>query len=110
MKRNPPEMYLSQPKYISDLLQKAAMHDIFDLLQKASMHEARPLSTPMASTAQLTSSQESPFNDAHLYRYIVGGLQYATVTHLDLSLSVNKACQYMHAPLNTHWKAVKRIL
>lgn len=39
-----------------------------------------------------------------------GALQYATFTRPDIALSVNKLCQYMHAPLDSHWKTVKRIL
>jgi histone deacetylase 1/2 len=41
---------------------------------------------------------------------IVGGLQYLLHTRPDLSFSVNKVCQFLHAPRSTHWSAVKRIL
>ena len=37
-------------------------------------------------------------------------LQYLTLTRPDISFSVNKVCQYLHAPTTTHWTAVKRIL
>ena len=40
----------------------------------------------------------------------VGGLQYLTITRPDLSFAVNRVCQYLHAPRDTHWSAVKRIL
>ena len=33
-----------------------------------------------------------------------------TLTRADLSFSVNKVCQYLHAPTTTHWTAAKRIL
>jgi histone deacetylase 1/2 len=49
-------------------------------------------------------------DDATLYRSIVGGLQYLTVTRPDLSYVVNRVCQYLHAPRDGHWSAVKRIL
>ena len=45
-----------------------------------------------------------------LYRSIVGALQYVTITRLEIAYSVNKVCQYMQAPLESHWKLVKRIL
>jgi hypothetical protein len=32
------------------------------------------------------------------------------MTRLDLFFSVNKVCQYLHAPTITHWIAMKRIL
>ena len=48
--------------------------------------------------------------DATEYRSIVGGLQYLTITRPDLSFAVNRVCQYIHEPCDTHWSAVKRIL
>ena len=45
-----------------------------------------------------------------LYKSIVGALQYVTITRLEIAYSVNKVCQYMQAPLESHWKVVKRIL
>ena len=48
--------------------------------------------------------------DATNYRSVVGALQYLTLTRPDISYSVNKVCQYLHAPRTTHWTAVKRIL
>jgi len=40
----------------------------------------------------------------------VGALQYLTFTRLDICFAVNKVCQFMHVPTNSHWAAVKRIL
>ena len=50
------------------------------------------------------------FDDASLYRSIVGALQYATITRLDIAFCVDKVSQFMHRPLLSHWQAVKRIL
>ena len=89
---------LSQTKYIKDLLTKAKMHD------------AKSCSTPMTSGLKLTSFGSDPVSDAQLYRSVVGALQYVTITRPEISFSVNKVCQFMHNPLESHWKAVKRIL
>ena len=39
----------------------------------------------------------------------MGALQYVTLTHLEISFSVNKTCQFMHYP-TYNWQMVKRIL
>ena len=41
---------------------------------------------------------------------MVGALQYATLTRPKISFAVNKVCQFMAAPLDSHWTVVKRIL
>ena len=40
----------------------------------------------------------------------MGALQYATLTRPEISLAVNKVCQYMANPLDSHWAVAKRIL
>ncbi|KAL0539391.1 hypothetical protein IC582_023603 [Cucumis melo] len=87
-------LFLSQSKYIIDLLQRTKMLD------------AKPISTPMVSGP----FQGEPFHDVHLYRSVVGALQYATLTHPEISYNVNKSCQFMHSPKHTYWQLVKRIL
>lgn len=74
------------------------------------MHEAKPSPTPMTPNASLSIDDSTPFDNSHLYRSIVGALQYATITRPDLSFAVNKVSQFMHAPTENHWSAVKRIL
>ena len=49
-------------------------------------------------------------NDATQYRSIVGALQYLTLTRPDIDFSVNKVCQFLHAPTTVHWTVVKKIL
>ena len=44
------------------------------------------------------------------YRYIVGTLQYVTITRSDIAYSVNQLCQHMQAPISTHWTSAKRVL
>jgi hypothetical protein len=91
---------LSQQKYSQDLLRRAGMLDC-----KAAI-------TPMSSTEILSVDGGTLLSadDATEYRRIVGGLQYLTITRPDVSYAVNRVCQYLHAPRDTHWTAVKRIL
>lgn len=87
-------LLLSQGKYIRDLLTKTNMTG----------------ATPMVSTAKLTKIGSPNFSDPTLYRFVVGALQYVTITRPELCFSVNKVCQFMANPLDMHWQAVKRIL
>jgi histone deacetylase 1/2 len=83
-----------------------------DLLAKVGMTQCTTCSIPMSSTEKLSLTDGNPLGstDVTTYRSIVGALQYLTLTRPDLSYSVNKVCQYLHAPTTTHWTAVKRIL
>jgi histone deacetylase 1/2 len=68
--------------------------------------------TPLSSSETLSLVQGDPLGpeDSTQYRSIVGALQYLTLTRPDISFSVNKVCQFLHAPTTSHWSAVKRIL
>ncbi|RVX04761.1 Retrovirus-related Pol polyprotein from transposon RE1 [Vitis vinifera] len=50
------------------------------------------------------------FSDPTLFRSLAGALQYLMITRPDLSFSVNSICQFMHAPTEDHFRALKRIL
>jgi histone deacetylase 1/2 len=58
----------------------------------------------------LTDGSSLGSEDITRYRSIVGALQYLTLARPDLSFSVNKVFQYIHAPTTSYWTAVKRIL
>lgn len=64
----------------------------------------------MLPNNSLSKHDGDPMDDPHLYRAIVGALQYATITRPDIAFAVNKVSQFMHAPTTTHWASVKRIL
>ena len=83
-----------------------------DLLKRVNMSNCKPVSTPLSVSEKLTLYEGSPLgpNDATQYRSIVGALQYLTLTRPDIAYSVNKVCQFLHAPTTSHWTAVKRIL
>ncbi|XP_071681187.1 uncharacterized protein [Lolium perenne] len=83
-----------------------------DLLRRAGMLKCKMSPTPMSSTDTLSTTDGVLLSseDATEYRSIVGGLQYLTITRPDLSYAVNRVCQYLHAPTDVHWSAVKRIL
>ena len=49
-------------------------------------------------------------SDGAFYRPIFGALKYLTLTRPDLQYAVQQVCLHMHAPRDTHWALVKRIL
>ena len=89
---------LSQKKYI------------LELLQKAGLSSCNPMSSPMVASSSLSLDDSDVFSDPSKYRQVVGALQYVTLSRPDIAFAVNKVCQYMHAPTENHWSAVKRIL
>jgi histone deacetylase 1/2 len=83
-----------------------------DLLSRVGMSSCTSCPTPLSTTDSRTLTDGFPLgpDDITHYRSIVGGLQYLTMTRPDISFSVNKVCQYLHAPTTAHWSQVKRIL
>ena len=74
------------------------------------MLEAKPVTSPMASTTSLSAFEREPFLDHTLFRSTVGALQYLSLTRPNIAFSVNKLAQFMHKPTLTHWQFVKRLL
>lgn len=74
------------------------------------MQFAKSVSTPMTTGQKFFTDRSDQVKNVQLYRSIVGALQYATITRPEITYSVNKVCQFMHALLESHWQAVKRIL
>ncbi|XP_016747511.2 uncharacterized mitochondrial protein AtMg00810-like [Gossypium hirsutum] len=91
-------LFLSQRKYIQDLLKRACMD------------QAKGSPTPMTTSTNLSQHVGSAIENESDYRSIVGALQYVVITRPDITFAVNKVCQFMHRPLDQHFKAVKQIL
>jgi histone deacetylase 1/2 len=99
-------------KKISDGLLLTQEKYTTDILKRVGMLTCKPTNTPMSTSEKLSAHEGDPLEveDATRYRSIVGALQYLTLTRPDISFSVNKVCQFLHAPTTAHWTAVKRIL
>ena len=91
-------LFLNQSKYI------------IDLLTRHNMHDSKPVNTPMATHPPLLHSHGSPTSNHTDYRAIVGSLQYLSFTRPDVVFTVNKLAQFMQAPTDLHWLALKRLL
>ena len=91
-------LYLSQTKYITDLLLRTQFQD------------AKLINYHIPVRRKLTRYDGDPLTDTSMYRSIVHALQYITFTRPDLSFAVNQVCQFMHQPTSSYWMAVKCIL
>lgn len=74
----PKGLLLTQRRYIADLL------------HKNNMTGCKPVPTPMCPNTELRLDLGQPMKDPTLYRALVGGLQYLSLTRPDIAYSVNK--------------------
>ncbi|KAF5460890.1 hypothetical protein F2P56_020726 [Juglans regia] len=91
-------LFLSQHKYIRDIL------------SKSNMLGAKDVSIPLLTTTALKLINGTNSVDSTEFRNVIGALQYLSLTRPDISFVVNKLSQFMHKPTTTHWTAAKRLL
>ncbi|KAL5789447.1 hypothetical protein ACOSQ2_004335 [Xanthoceras sorbifolium] len=96
--RNDHGIYLTQTKYI------------LDLLTKTQLLNSKLCDTPICSSVKLSLYSGKAFADPTLYRSTLGALQYLTYTKSDIAFPVNKLSQFLAAPADIHWQSCKRIL
>ena len=87
--RSKHEIFLSQRKYMLDLLSKTRKLGV------------KPCSSPMVPSIHLTRECET-FEDPDRYRRLVGKLNYLTVTRPEIAHSVSVVSQYMSSPTVDH--------
>lgn len=63
---------------------------ILDLLKRTKMVEAKPVTSPMASSTHLYAFEGDLFHDPTLFQSTIGVLQYLCITHPNISFCVNK--------------------
>lgn len=91
-------IFISQGKYIEELLKKYRMTD------------CKPTETPMGTNEKLSKEDGAQKVDASTYRSLVGSLIYLTNTRPDIVNAVSIVSRYMHEPGKLHCAASKRIL
>jgi hypothetical protein len=87
----PEGFFLSQEKYIQDLLDRASLTD------------HRTTETSMELNAPLVATDGEPLEDPTRYHHIVGSLIYLGVTRPDISYSVHILSQFVSAPTQIHY-------
>ncbi|KAL8161127.1 hypothetical protein V2J09_012616 [Rumex salicifolius] len=95
---HPDGLFLSQRKYVTDVLHRAQMTD------------SKQVATPMCASTELTKNAGYLLSTPTAYRQLVGSLQYLSLTRPDIAFAVNKLSQYMQAPTSAHWASLKRLL
>ena len=98
VKQRPRQIFISQEKYVDDLLKKFNMQD------------CKPLATPMAMNKKLSKDDGQNKVDATVYRSLVGSLIYLTNSRLDIVHAVSIVSRFMSNPSKAHFAAAKRIL
>jgi hypothetical protein len=94
----PEGFFLSQEKYIQDLLDRASLTD----------HQTAE--TPMELNVHLVATDGEPLEDPTRYHHIVGSLVYLGVTRPDISYSVHILCQFVSAPTQIHYSHLLHVL
>ncbi|XP_052167948.1 uncharacterized mitochondrial protein AtMg00810-like [Oryza glaberrima] len=90
--------YLSQSKYIQDLIVRSGITD------------NRTAATPTDLHLQLRGTDGTPLEDPSHYHHIVGSLVYLTVTRLDIAHAVHILSQFVSAPTSVHFGHLLRVL
>ena len=90
-------IYLSQGKYICELLNKYNLKD------------SRSVSTPMATGVQICKDENGKSVDSTKYRGMIGSLLYLTASRPDIMFAVCVCARYQADPKESHLLLVKRI-
>ena len=91
----PKYIFISQKKYIGQLLDRFGMQD------------CNHVAIIMEQNLKLTSTEGSMFEDPTKYKKIVGTLNFLTTTRPDIAFVVGILSRFMHKPCEGHWNAVK---
>jgi hypothetical protein len=90
--------FISQTKYIQDILNKFGMKD------------AKPIKTPMGTNGHLDLDMGGKYVDQKVYRSMIGSLLYLCASRPDIMLYVCMCARFQADPKEVHFRAVKRIM
>jgi hypothetical protein len=90
--------FISQTKYIQDILNKFGMKD------------AKPIKTPMGTNGHLDLDMGGKSIDQKVYWLMIGPLLYLCASQPDIMLSVCMCARFQADPKEVHLRVVKRIM
>ncbi|XP_039773535.1 uncharacterized mitochondrial protein AtMg00810-like [Panicum virgatum] len=94
----PDGIYLSQEKYVQDLLSRAGLTN------------HRTVDTPMELGVHLRTTDGEPLADPTHYRHLVGSLVYLGIIRPDISYAVHILSQFVSSPTQLHYTHLLRVL
>ncbi|GJU54053.1 putative ribonuclease H-like domain-containing protein [Tanacetum coccineum] len=97
VKQQPDGIFISQDKYLADILKK------FDFLS------IKTSTTPIESNKPLVKDEDGVDVDVHVYRSMIGSLMYLTASRPDIMFAVCAYARFKVTPKASHLNAVKRI-
>jgi hypothetical protein len=90
--------FISQTKYIQDILKKFGMKD------------GKPIKTPIGTNGHLDLDTGGKSVDQKVYWSMIGSLLYLCASRSDIMLSVCMCARFQAYPKEVHLRAVKRIM
>jgi hypothetical protein len=90
--------FISQTKYIQDILKKFGMKN------------GKPIKTPMGTNGHLDLDTGGKSVDQNLYRSMIGSLLYLCASRPDIMFSICMCARFQASPKEVHLRAVKRIM
>jgi hypothetical protein len=90
--------FISQTKYIQDILKKFGMKD------------GKPIKTPMGTNGHLDLDTGGKSVDQKVYMSMIGSLLYLCASRPDIMLSVCMCARFQANPKEVHLRVVKRIM
>ncbi|GJT06790.1 uncharacterized mitochondrial protein-like protein [Tanacetum coccineum] len=97
VKQQPDGIFISQDKYVADILKK------FDFCS------IKTATTPIESNKPLVKDEDGVDVDVHVYRSMIGSLMYLTASRPDIMFAVCACARFQVTPKASHLNAVKRI-
>ncbi|KAD2393974.1 hypothetical protein E3N88_40951 [Mikania micrantha] len=97
VKQTPTGIFISQSKYVKDILERFKLSD------------CKALGTPMSKTTSLSPDLEGEDVDQHQYRAMIGSLMYLTASRPDIMFATCVCARFQANPIVSHMLAVKRI-
>lgn len=98
MKQSIRKIFISQEKYV------------IDLLKKFNMSECKLVTSPMIANKKLQQNDGAAKINSKYFKSLVGSLIYLTNSRLDILFSVSIISRFIENPSKLHFAAIKRIL